>query len=142
MAEGKFDPVYLPFPNESGQAKFEFLLAGASIFDNEDEARVKAAKLFVDFIANDPEWGLRTLKATRNFSPTGETGIYGEDAETAYLESLSANFGPYYNTIDGYAQMRPLWFNMVQSVLNGQTGAKEALDKFVNDANKTIEDAK
>ena len=38
--------------------------------------------------------------------------------------------------------MRPLWFNMVQSVLNGQISPKDALDKFVADANKTIEDAK
>lgn len=70
---------------------------------------------FVDFIANDPVWGQRALKATNNFSPTGEKGIYGDDSEIKFLESLSDHFGPYYNTIDGYAQMRPLWFNMVQS---------------------------
>lgn len=142
IAAGKLDPIYLPFPNESGKAKFEFLLAGAAIFDNKDEARAAAAKKFVDFIANDPVWGERALKATRNFSPVGKTGIYENDAESAYLESLSGQFGPYYNTIDGYAQMRPLWFNMVQSVLNGQVSAKDGLDKFVLDANKTIEDAK
>jgi len=38
--------------------------------------------------------------------------------------------------------MRPLWFNMVQSVLNGQVQPKDGLDKFVTDANKTIQDAK
>ncbi|CAM3212232.1 extracellular solute-binding protein [Streptobacillus felis] len=142
VAAGKLDPVFVAFPNESGQAKFEFLLAGAAIFDNEDAARAEAAKKFVDFIANDPVWGERALKATRNFSPVGKGGIYGDDAESKFLEEQSGNFGPYYNTIDGYAQMRPLWFNMVQSVLNGQVSAKEALDKFAEDANKTIEDAK
>lgn len=139
---GKLDPVFVAFPNESGQAKFEFLLAGAAIFNNDDAARAEAAKKFVDFVINDETWGERSLKATRNFSPSGKTGLYGDDAETKYLEELSAHFGPYYNTIDGYAQMRPLWFNMVQSVLNGQVSAKDALDKFVQDANKTIEDAK
>lgn len=142
IANGKLDPVFLPFPNESGKAKFEFLLAGAAIFDNKDDARAEAAKKFVDFIANDPVWGERALKATRNFSPVGKGGLYEGDAESAYLETLSNQFGPYYNTIDGYAQMRPLWFNMVQSVLNGQVSAKDGLDKFVEDANKTIEDAK
>lgn len=142
IEKGVLDPVFVPFPNNSGQAKFEFLLAGAAIFDNKDESRANAAKKFVDFIINDEVWGKRALKATKNFSPTGETGLYGEDQEIKYLEGLGQFFGPYYNTIDGYAQMRPLWFNMVQSVLNGQVKAKDALDKFVQDANKTIEDAK
>ena len=142
IKNGVLDPVFIPFPNESGKAKFEFLLAGAAVFDNGDAKKIDASKKFVDFLINDPIWAERTLKATKNFSPIGKVGIYGDDSEIKFLESLSNQFGPYYNTIDGYAQMRPLWFNMVQSVLNGQMNAKDALDKFVSDANKTIEDAK
>jgi|GEM_PF-113954 len=142
IEKGDVEPIYLPFPNESGQAKFEFLLAGAAVFDNGDPAKVAAAQKFVDFIVNDPVWGERSLKATNNFSPTGKTGLYGDDAEIKYLESLVGFYGPYYNTIDGFIQMRPLWFNMVQSILNGQVQPKEGLDKFVTDANKTIQDAK
>lgn len=141
IAKGEFDPVFLPYPNESGKAKFEFLLAGAAVFDNGDDAKIAAAQKFVDFLTNDPEWGERTLKATNNFSPTGKAGLYS-DEEIKYLETLVSDFGPYYNTIDGYAQMRPLWFNMVQSVLNGEAAPKAGLDKFVEDANKTIKDAK
>jgi len=142
IEKGDVEPIFLPFPNESGQAKFEFLLAGAAVFDNGDPAKVAAAQKFVDFIVNDPVWGERSLKATNNFSPTGKTGIYGDDAEVKYLESLVGFYGPYYNTVDGFIQMRPLWFNMVQSVLNGQVQPKDGLDKFVTDANKTIQDAK
>ena len=113
-----------------------------AVFDNGEPAKVEAAQKFVDFIVNDPVWGERSLKATNNFSPTGKTGIYGDDAEVKYLESLVGFYGPYYNTVDGFIQMRPLWFNMVQSVLNGQVQPKDGLDKFVTDANKTIQDAK
>ena len=141
IAKGDLDPVFLPFPNESGQAKFEFLLAGSAVFDNGDPAKVAAAQKFVDFLTNDPVWGERTLKATNNFSPVGKSGLY-DDPEVKYLETLVAHFGPYYNTIDGFAQMRPLWFNMIQSVLNGEIAPKPALDKFVMDADKTIKDAK
>ena len=141
IAKGDLEPVFLPFPNESGQAKFEFLLAGAAVFDNGDPAKIAAAQKFIDFVVNDPVWGERSLKATSNFSPLGKTGIY-EDPEVKYLETLVGFYGPYYNTIDGFPQMRPLWFNMVQSVLNGQTAPKAGLDKFVEDANKTISDAK
>ncbi len=141
IEKGDLEPIFLPFPNESGQAKFEFLLAGAAVFDNGDPAKIEAAKKFIDFVANDPVWGERSLKATSNFSPIGKTGLYN-DAEVKYLESLVGYYGPYYNTIDGFPQMRPLWFNMVQSVLNGQVTPKVGLDKFVEDANKTISDAK
>ena len=142
IAKGEFEPVFVSLPNNSGQAKFEFLLAGAAVFDNGDPAKIAAAQKFVDFVVNDPVWGERNLKATNNFSPVGKIGLYGDDAEIKYLESLSQFYGSYYNTIDGFAQMRPLWFNMVQAILNGQTAHKAGLDKFVEDANKTISDAK
>lgn len=142
MEKGIVDPVYVAFPNESGKAKYEFLLAGPAVFNNGDEKKIEASKKFVDFMINDKDWGIRALKATKNFSPVGEQGLYGDDAEIKFLEGLTSQFGPYYNTIDGYAQMRPLWFNMVQAVLNGQLKPKDALDKFAQDANKTIEDAK
>ena len=142
IAKGEFEPVFVSLPNNLGQAKFEFLLAGAAVFDNGDPAKIAAAQKFVDFVVNDPVWGERNLKATNNFSPVGKTGLYGDDAEIKYLESLSQFYGSYYNTIDGFAQMRPLWFNTVQAILNGQTAPKAGLDKFVEDANKTISDAK
>ena len=142
IAKGEFEPVFVSLPNNSGQSKFEFLLAGAAVFDNGDPAKIAAAQKFVDFVVNDPVWGERNLKATNNFSPVGKTGLYGDDTEIKYLESLSQFYGSYYNTIDGFAQMRPLWFNMVQAILNGQTAPKAGLDKFVEDANKTISDAK
>ena len=142
IAKGEFEPVFVSLPNNSGQAKFEFLLAGVAVFDNGDPAKIAAAQKFVDFVVNDPVWGERNLKATNNFSPVGKTGLYGDDTEIKYLESLSQFYGSYYNTIDGFAQMRPLWFNMVQAILNGQTAPKAGLDKFVEDANKTISDAK
>ncbi|WP_064590139.1 ABC transporter substrate-binding protein [Streptobacillus moniliformis] len=143
-AEGRLDPVYVAMPNNGGQAKYELLLAGAAVFNNNDEAKIEASKKFVDFVINDPVWGQRALKATRNFSPIGKTGLYGDDEETKFIENINSNgnYGPYYNTIDGFAQMRPLWSNMVQAVLNGQISPKAGLNKFVIDATKAMEDAK
>lgn len=90
---------------------------------------------------NDEDWGKRTLLSTGNFSAKkDETGLY-EDEELVFAEGMSEFFGPYYNTIPGFAQMRGLWFPMVQGVLNGDEEPQEALDKFVKNANETIEDA-
>ncbi|MDO5061773.1 MAG: extracellular solute-binding protein [Peptostreptococcaceae bacterium] len=140
--DGKMNSVLVPFPNNSGQPELEYLVAGPAIFDNSDADRVAASKVFVDFMINDAEWGMRTLKATGNFSAKmGVTGLY-DDEELKFAETMSQFFGPYYNTIPGFIQMRQLWFPMVQGVLNGDMEPKAALDQFVEQANKTIEDAK
>ncbi len=140
--EGKVESVLVPFPNNSGQPELEYLVAGPAVFDNGDADKIAAAKLFVDFMINDAEWGVRTLKATGNFSAKlGVTGLY-DDEELQFAETMSEFFGPYYNTIPGFIQMRQLWFPMVQGVLNGDIEPKAALDEFVAAANKTIEDAK
>ncbi|MGL5440060.1 MAG: ABC transporter substrate-binding protein [Filifactoraceae bacterium] len=139
---GKIDSVLVPFPNNSGKPELEYLVAGPAIFNNGDEDKIIASKLFIDFIINDADWGMRSLKATGNFSAKiGETGLY-DDPELKFAETMSQYFGTYYNTIPGFIQMRQLWFPMLQGVLNGDTDAKTALDNFVAAANKTIEDAK
>ena len=136
-----FNYKFLPFPNNGGKAKYEYLVAGPAIFDNGDVDKAAAAKKFVDFMVNDKDWGKRTLLASGNFSAKkDEKGLYDSE-ELKFAEGLTDQFGPYYNTIPGFAKMRPLWFNMVQGVLNGKTTPKEGLDKFVADANKTIKEA-
>ena len=136
-----FDYKFLPFPNNGGKAKYDYLVAGPAIFDNGDVDKAAAAKKFVDFMVNDKDWGKRTLLASGNFSAKkGETGLYDSE-ELKFAEGLTGQYAPYYNTIPGFAKMRPLWFNMVQGVLNGKTTPKEGLDKFVEDANKTIKEA-
>ena len=136
-----FNYKFLPFPNNGGKAKYDYLVAGPAIFDNGDADKAAAAKKFVDFMVNDKEWGKRTLLASGNFSAKkGETGLYDSE-ELKFAEGLTGQYATYYNTIPGFAKMRPLWFNMVQGVLNGKTTPKEGLDKFVEDANKTIKEA-
>ena len=91
---------------------------------------------------NDPEWGTRTLKATGNFSAQkGVKGLY-DNEELKFAEGLSDHFGAYYNTIPGYAKMRPLWFPMLQGVLSGQGDIKELVDSYVEQAQATYEEAK
>ena len=136
-----FNYKFLPFPNNGGKAKYDYLVAGPAIFDNGDKDKAAAAKKFVDFMVNDKDWGKRTLLASGNFSAKkGETGLYDSE-ELKFAEGLTGQYATSYNTIPGFAKMRPLWFNMVQGVLNGKTTPKEGLDKFVEDANKTIKEA-
>ncbi|MGX7105333.1 ABC transporter substrate-binding protein [Globicatella sanguinis] len=130
------DFKFLPFPNVDKAPKYEYLVAGPAVFDNGDDAKIEAAQLFVDFMINDEVWGKRTLLATGNFSAKeGETGLY-DNEELTFAEKLNDQFGAYYNTIPGYARMRPLWFPLLQGVLSGDTeDVKAALDAFVEEAN-------
>ena len=74
------EAVFLPYPNADKSPKYEFLVAGPAVFDNEDAAKAEAAKKFVDFMINDEDWGTRALLATGNFSAkVGETGVYDHD---------------------------------------------------------------
>ena len=131
---------FVAFPNVDESPRYEYLVAGPAIFDNGDEARIEAAKLFVDFMINDEDWGRRTLLATGNFSAKlDDTGLYA-DEELLFAETLSANFGPYYNTIAGFARMRPLWFPMLQGVLTGDVDPAEAVNTFVEEAQAIYEE--
>ena len=133
---------FLPFPNANKSPKYEYLVAGPAVFDNGDDKKIEAAQKFVDFMINDPEWGTRTLKATGNFSAQkGVKGLY-DNEELKFAEGLSDHFGAYYNTIPGYAKMRPLWFPMIQGVLSGQGDVKELVDSYVEQAQATYEEAK
>ena len=58
-----------------------------------------------------------------------------------YLKGLTKYYGTYYNTIDGFAEMRTYWFPMMQAVLAGDKDPQTALDDFVASANQSIENA-
>ena len=54
------------------------------------------------------------------------------------IGSWTKYYSTYYNTIDGFAKMRTLWFPMLQAVSNGEAEPKAALDDFTKKANETI----
>ena len=58
------------------------------------------------------------------------------------LSTWTKYYSPYYNTIDGFAEMRTLWFPMVQSVSNGDEKPSEALKSFTEKANETVNKSK
>ena len=69
---------------------------------------------------------------------------YDELYDTERMETISAwteYYSPYYNTIDGFAEMRSLWFPMLQAVSNGEESAADALANFTKQANETISKA-
>lgn len=132
-----FEVVFVPYPNESGTPKLEFLIGGPCVFDNGDAAKIEASKRFIDFMANDEEWGVKNIKSTGSFAARKSiTGLY-DDAEFEYNALMTSYYGTYYNTISGYDEMRTLWFPSLQNAINGGD-VQAVLDDFVSQSNAAI----
>ena len=138
LEASKVEVVEVPFPSEDGKADLEYLVNGFAVFNNGDEAKVAAAKKFIQFICDDEEWGPKNVVRTGAFPVRSS---YGKLYDTERMETISAwteYYSPYYNTIDGFAEMRALWFPMLQAVSNGEESAADVLANFTKQANETI----
>ena len=138
LEASKVEVVEVPFPSEDGKADLEYLVNGFAVFNNGDEAKVAAAKKFIQFICDDEEWGPKNVVRTGAFPVRSS---YGKLYDTERMETITAwteYYSPYYNTIDGFAEMRALWFPMLQAVSNGEESAADALANFTKQANETI----
>lgn len=134
-ASDDFTQISVPFPSDDGVPSLEYLVNGFCVFDNKSEARAEASKEFLRFICDDAEWGPKSVVKSNAFPVRKSFGdLYPGDEHKALLASWSQYYGPYYNTREGFAAMRPLWFNMLQQVFNG-TDPQAAADEFNAAAN-------
>lgn len=124
-------PISLPFPSDDGIAELEYLVNGFCIFDNGDAAKVEAAKTFIKWLCDNQENVIRT-----GAFPVQQSmgNLYPNDEEKALLMEFTKMYGPYYNTMDGFANMRSEWFNMLQ-VITGGGDVTEAVNKAVEASN-------
>lgn len=138
LEASKVEYLEVPFPSEDGVPELEYLVNGFAIFNNGDDAKIEASKKFIQFIADDKEWGPKNVVRTGAFPVRTSFGELYNDERMKEIGSWTKYYTTYYNTIDGFAEMRTLWFPMCQSVSNGEVGAKEALEAFTQKANSTI----
>ncbi|HGI2930287.1 TPA: ABC transporter substrate-binding protein [Streptococcus agalactiae] len=142
LESSKVDYLEVPFPSEDGKPDLEYLVNGFAVFNNKDENKVKASKKFITFIADDKEWGPKDVIRTGAFPVRTSFGdLYKGDKRMMKISKWTQYYSPYYNTIDGFSEMRTLWFPMVQSVSNGDEKPADALKDFTQKANDTIKKA-
>ena len=134
--------VEVPFPSDNGKPALEYLVNGFGIFNNKDKKKVEAAKKFVKFIADDKKWGPKNVVRTGAFPVRSSFGTLYNDKRMETISTWTKYYSPYYNTIDGFAEMRTLWFPMLQSVSNGDEKVESALKTFTEKANETIKKSK
>lgn len=138
LEASKVDYLEVPFPSEDGVPELEYLVNGFAVFNNGDEKKIEAAKKFIQFICDDAEWGPKNVVRTGSFPVRSSFGDLYQNERMETLASWTKYYAPYYNTVDGFAEMRTLWFPMVQAVSNGDQEPAAALKEFTQKANETI----
>lgn len=141
LEASKVEFIEVPFPSDDGVAELEYLVNGFCVFDKGDADRVAASKKFLQFICDDPEWGPKNVVRTGSFPVRTSFGELYDDARMKTLGTWTKYYGPYYNTIDGFAEMRTYWFPMLQAVMNGDKEPKAAADEFVQLSDESIKSA-
>ena len=125
----------MAFPTESGDPKLCGGIWGFGIFDNGDEAKIEAAKTFIDFIAADPDQVGASVLASTYFPVRESVGdIYaGNDIMSEYTKFMGF-LGDYYQITPGWATARTEWWNMLQRVGTGED-VTTAVKTFCDNAN-------
>ncbi len=129
-----FDVLPMAFPTDSGDPELCGGIWGFGIFNNGDEAKIVAAKTFIDFMANDQTQVVESVKAS-NYWPVKDLGnIYEEDELMTEYSTFIPYMGDYYQVVGGWAEARTAWWNMLQQI-GTDADVATAVEEFVTTAN-------
>ena len=129
-----FDVLPMAFPSDSTPS-LQGGIWGFGIFDNGDEAKIEAAKTFIDFIAADPDQVKDSVLASTYFPVRTSVGdIYAGNEVMSEYSKFMGYLGDYYQITPGWATARTEWWNMLQRVGSGED-VESAVKTFVDNAN-------
>ena len=141
----QFTPFAMAFPSDDGQPELEMAGPyGFGIFDNGDEAKIEAAKKFIQFVCDDQTAGTEAVKVTGFFPVHADWGdIYEGDADAdlrAPFALMSDYLGRYYNLTGGWTEQRNLWWQFLAEIMTTDAGSdiQTAADEYVSEANANI----
>ena len=116
---------------------------GFGVFDNKDQAKIDAAKTFIDFVCNDQTVGTEVVKTTTFFPVHSDWGDIYADAEDADLRApfamMSDYLGRYYNLTGGWTEQRGFWWqDLLQPIMINGADVQTTADNYVAEANANI----
>lgn len=127
------------FPSDDGKTELCGGIWGFGIFDNGDQNKIAAAKLFIDFICNDESQVIDSVKSSGYFPVRPSVaGVYDGTDTAAVMDMYNKDFipslGDYYQVVPGWAEARTEWWNMLQRIGTGGDVATE-VETFDTNAN-------
>lgn len=133
-----FTPYAMAFPSDDGAPELAGGIWGFGIFDNGDDAKVAAAKTFIQFVCDDAQQGPVSVAATGFFPVRSSFGnVYAgtpDEERMAVYGSFMPYLGDYYNVTAGWTTQRTEWWNMLQKIFGGQDVAT-AVNAYVDACN-------
>ena len=139
----QFNPFAMAFPSDDGKPELEMAGPyGFGVFNNKDEAKIEAAKKFVQFVCDDQTTGIEAVKTTGFFPVHADWGdVYAGDADAetrAPFALMSDYLGRYYNLTGGWTEQRGYWWPMLAEIMTTGADVQTAADNFVQQANANI----
>lgn len=129
-----FDVLPMAFPTDAEAPQLCGGIWGFGIFNNGDDAKIAAAKTFIDYMANDEAMGVESVQAS-SYWPVKDLGnIYEGDELMTEYSVFTQYMGDYYQVVGGWAEARTAWWNMLQQIGSG-TDVPTAVEEFVATAN-------
>lgn len=131
--------AFMSFPSETGESLLQGGIWGFGVFDNGDQARIDAAKQFIEYMC-DSEHTVDAVK-TANYFAVRSTAE-GTDLSTIWADNEIMNeytklmpyLGDYYQVTAGWTAARTAWWTMLQKIGEGQD-VTTALETYAAEAN-------
>ncbi|MBQ7713843.1 MAG: carbohydrate ABC transporter substrate-binding protein [Oscillospiraceae bacterium] len=131
--------VFMAFPCEDNirPVQLQGGIWGFGIFDNGNQAKIDAAKQFIQFMC-DSEHTIDAVRAANFFPVRTTVNAWSDNEIMQEYNKLMPMLGDYYQVTPGWAQARTAWWNMLQQV--GQSDGSEAaikaaVEQFCAEAN-------
>ena len=129
--------MFMAFPSVNGtDSKLCGGIWGFGVFNNGDDAKIEAAKTFINYICNE-EPAASVAASTYFPVKSSVTDVYtGTETEAVMNEynKLMGMLGDYYQVVPGWAEARTAWWNMLQQVGSG-ADVTTAVNEFCTTAN-------
>lgn len=139
LEASNIEAIAMNLPSKTGEPALEYLVNGYAIFDNKDENKIAASKELVKFLSDDEVIGKQNVLQTNCFPVRTSFGnLYEGNEKMDFYAGLDQYYGSYYNTVSGFASMRPFWWGSLQAMLTGDKTPEEAAKYFTENANITL----
>ncbi len=141
-----FEILPMTFPSDDGIPELCGGIYGFGVFDNQDTAKIEAAKEFIRFYTSKPDEYKKAVRLASAFpvmdSLQGEelSDLYEDDAVMDQYVRFMQYFGDYYQVVPGWPEARTAWWQMLQEIGAG-ADVKETVAVFDETVDAALEKA-
>lgn len=112
---------------------------GFGVFDNGDDAKIEAAKTFIQWVCDENTTESVTASGFWSVRQSAEDP-YADDETKSVYGMFMQYMGDYYQVTPGWTEVRAAAWNMLQQIGSG-TAVEEAVATFMETANAAVEAA-